>query len=177
MTEFETAYDKYNRDMYRACRRIGTPHARAQDAVQEAARRLSQMSTIVYTDPSRLRGLFCKVAVNCAKTIMTRVINDQKTGVDYAEHQALFETPSLGRKEKETLISITVHRALSQLPELDSYLAWRYYGLQMSLREIAEDLKRDKNIAWDHVRIHRHLRKVVYPALKGALRDLGGESL
>lgn len=175
MTEFETAFEKYHRDMYRVVRKTGVPHTRAQDAVQEAARRLSQMSTISYVEPNRVKGLFCKVAINCGKSIMTKVSGTNRLHEEYAE--ATIQPPVYGKKERETLISITVHRALSQLPELDSYLAWKYFALEMSLREISEDLVLEKGLNWDHIRVHRHLRKVVKPALRKALDELGGKSL
>jgi RNA polymerase sigma factor (sigma-70 family) len=176
MSEFESAFERYHRDMYRSVRRSGVPHERAEDAVQEAAKRLSQMNTIQYMDPGRTRGLFCKVAINCGRTIMSKNGHVNKMHEEYGDAVAT-TTQSISRKEKETVISITVHRALSQLPELDSYLAWKYYALEMSLREIAEDLQVDKGMKWDHVRIHRHLKKVVKPALKAALETLGGDTL
>lgn len=176
MTEFEEAFTKYQGNMYRALRKMGIPHSLAQDSVQEAGQKLSQMGTISYVEPHRVKGLFCEVARNCA---IDRIRQDNRLRSVHEEHEnrRLTAKQKMDKKERERIISITVHRALSRLTDIESYVSWRYYALQMSLREIQEDLSKYKNIDWELTKIHRFLRKIVKPKLKRELMKLGADKI
>jgi RNA polymerase sigma factor (sigma-70 family) len=158
---------------------MGLNHAQAEDCVQESAEKLAQMHTISYIEQKRVKNLFCTVALNHARDMVRRMKSISK-GVDSFGVDQLIEDSQasrMSRKERETIISLTVHRALAKLTDIESYVAWRYYAMEMSLREIVEDLFKDKGLKWSHVRLMRFIRKIVKPKLKEKLKEIGGDKL
>ena len=173
MTEFEEYYRKYRGDMYALSRKQGVTYSVAQDCVQEAAKRLSQMSTIQYINARRVKTLFCEVAKNCTIDRLRKDAVYNETSQKHLDDEPKFTT----KRERETIISITVHRALASLYDIESYIAWKWYAMEQSLKEISEDLLKDKGMKWYPMKILRFINRVVHPKLKEALIQLGGDKL
>lgn len=177
MDDFESSFQKYQSSMTRAVRRTGVPAHHVQDCVQEAARKLAEMNTISYVEPHRVKGLFCKVAENIGRDYVRHQHIEHKIGEEISYERTINQRNNFRKRLREDEISVCVHRALSELSDLDSYLGWKYFGMQMSLREISEDLVRDKGIKWNYVKIHRHIKKNIKSQLKAKLLKYGAQDL
>lgn len=174
MTQFEEAFAKNRRAMYQAVRRMGYGHARAEDSVQKAAERLAQMNTISYVEERRVSGLFCAAARFAAIDLDRTQKSQDRLETEVSVLKSIPER--LTKKDRETTVSITVHRALSRLTEIESYVAWKYWAVEQSLREISEDLLDEKGIDWDHNKLFRFIPKLK-AKLKGILVELGGDKI
>jgi len=175
VTEFEQHYQKYRFKMYQEARQQGASHEQAQDAVQVAAHKLSQMSTIQYIDQNRVKGLFCAVTRHATidKLRSEGLYQDMKTDYWLDPTTAPKVTP---KRSRELHISIAVHRALAQLSELESYVAWKYWAMDQSWREITEDLRVSRGQVWYKLKWIRFIRKL-RSKLKKELINVGANNL
>src|SRR5262245_4030696 len=110
MTEFETAYKKYRGDMVRAARRMGLAWNEAEECAQEAARKLSRMVTLSYTDQSKLKAFFCEASRNVAKDRVKSRDLFEAVNTDPAIVGAIHVVPP--KMDKKITIGMDVHKAL-----------------------------------------------------------------
>lgn len=170
MTEFETAFKKYRGDMLRAAQRAGMPFEQAEECVQEAGRKLSQMVTLSYTDTSKLRAFFCETARNEAINARVKDGAESQKESDPTIVGSIHVKPS--RPDRQLMIGISVHKALASLPEVDAIIAWKFWGLGLNVQEITEDLAKEKGITWPRSSLDRHIRRSIKPRLMKRLKEL-----
>lgn len=175
MSNFNDSIEQHRKAMIGAIRKTRINPSHVMDCFQEAYVKLAQMDTISYIEPSRVRALFCKVATNVAIDKIRRENTlGEKGNEAVVENRTLAGSLEIRAAERENRIhkSVEVHRVLSRLPELDSYIAWQYYAQQLSLREITYNLRTEKGINWSHMRVKRYIRTSIYPRLKDELKGL-----
>lgn len=169
--QFEREYKRCRPAMTRTARRVAGKDL-ASMAVSEAAAKLWVIADkIDYLNPNRVMGLFCTTARRAAidaKRHEDHVNNDDKMWAEL--------NPPLTRNEQSVERTIAVHRALSMIDPLESWIAWNMYALEFSPKEILEELAKD-GVVWSLDHFYRFLNKRVKPNLRDALLRVGADNL
>lgn len=171
--DFDAAYAEYMPYMYWAIKRmkLGFKHDQIHDLIQSAALKLSQRQ-IRYTDENATKALFRITAERLAIDAWRAAQVVETNGQNVIDTQ----TPAPVPVERELNIAITVHRAMDILTGIEHYIAWHYWALGFSLKEIAENIERDHGKKCNPVYVLRVLRRIK-PRLKAELERLGGDKL
>lgn len=174
--ELSEAFEKYQTPMFNAARAVGANQEDAQDAVLKACVKLTKFKdTISFVDEKRVRSLFCSVARACAITAYNskkfhKGVTQDWMDINHGGHETLSAfNQSLGKMYRMW----AVHSALSKMPPIERWIAWQYYALDASLREIVEDLKEKGEVGWSHQSLSDALRKLIKPKLKALLTEEG----
>jgi len=163
--ELEKAFIKNRRNMYRTARNLGATHAEAQDAMSKALINIVKMQdTILYADEKKVKGLFYVITRRVCQKLFKKMQLDKSL-------EWHTEATAMDSSVRSIERALLVHQALAELPETERFIAWNYWALEYSLRDVCEMLK-ERGIEWTRQNLHKFLRKILKPKLKTILLKL-----
>ena len=172
-TLFENEYKRCSGAMYRAARAVAGKEIATQ-AVSEAVLKLWSFAEYIdYLSPDRVMGLFCTTARWAAIDAIRHrdfILSDDKT---WAE---LNPPIAMSRSQASVERTIAVHRALAKLAPLEAHIAWNFFAVEFSAKEILEDMAKDGKV-WTLDQFYYFLNKQVKPKLRAALIAVGADKL
>lgn len=167
----EQALEENRIHMIRAALRVGCSPAEAEDAVSYATYRLLKIQdTLDYTNPGKLRGVFCAMTKQCA---FNNYKKEKKNLVDNLVVDWIHNKSYKSNPERSYETTISVHEALAKMPELEREIAWKYFALEYSLQMICEDLYTAGKKGWSRQYLNNFIRKYVKPMLRANLMEAG----